>query len=85
MFKIERITMTKIVDDDGELVPDVDSDYFIQFSSMGIPCFDYEFRAKEFDTKEEAEAVIAQLEVLFDNKKRIRSRVYFKIEEVRAA
>lgn len=85
MFKIERITMTKRTDDDGELVPDFDSDFFVMFSKQGIPVFDYDFRAKEFDSKEDAEAVVAQLTSLFDNTKRRISRVYFQIEEVRAA
>ena len=85
MYKIERTTMTKVLDDDGELVPDVDCDYFVKFSEQGIPVFDYDFRGREYPTREEAEAVIKQLEPIYDNSKRRFSRVYFKVQEVRAA
>lgn len=77
--------MTKRIDDDRELVPDVDSDFFVKFSEQGIPVFDYDFRGAEYPTKEDAQAVIDQLQPIFDNNKRIYSRVYFKIQEVRAA
>lgn len=84
MFKIERITMKKRIDDDGELVPDVESDFFVEFAENGDPVFDYEFRAKEYLTKEEAEQDLYKLRPLYAYKYRFIHR-YLTIQEVRAA
>ena len=85
MYKIERVTMIKRIDDDGELVPDVESDFFVKFTKSGDPVFDYDFRAKEYSTKEEAEQVIDKLKPLYDNSKNRLIRRYLTIQEVRAA
>lgn len=85
MYKIERVTMIKRIDDDGELVPDVESDFFVKFTKTGDPVFDYDFRAKEYSTKEEAEQVIDKLKPLYDNSKNRFVRRYLTIQEVRAA
>jgi hypothetical protein len=85
MYKIERVTMIKRIDDDGELVPDVESDFFVKFTKTGDPVFDYDFRAKEYSTKEEAEQVIDKLKPLYDNSKNRFIRHYLTIQEVRAA
>lgn len=85
MFKIERIIMIKKVDDDGELVPDVESDFFVKFTKHGDPVFDYDFRAKEYATREEAEKIVDQLKPRYDNNKNHFIRYYFEIQEVKAA
>ena len=82
MFKIERITITKRIDDDGELIPDVDSDYFVNFSPNGIPVFNSESNGTGYKTREDAVAVLERLKPIFDNSKRIHSRVYFKVQEM---
>ena len=85
MFKIERTIMIKKIDDDGELVPDVESDFFVKFSKDGYPVFDYDFRAEVFATREEAERVVDQLKPRYDNTKNHFIRYYFEIQEVKAA
>lgn len=84
MFKIERVTIIKRIDDDGELVPDVESDFFVRFTKSGDPVFDYDFRAKEYSTEEEAEQVINRLKPLYDNSKSPIIRRCLTIQEVRA-
>ena len=84
MWKIERIIMIKTIDDDGELVTDVESDYFKQFSKQGLPSFDF-YNAKEFEDREEAQAIVEQLRSLYGNSKNPFERVYFEIREVQGA
>ena len=84
MFVIVKVTRTPHIDEYGEFDYEYDDEYFVGFGKFGLPRFSFDDR-KEFNDREEAESVIESLKQIYDNSKRLYSRVYFSIEEVRAA
>lgn len=84
MFVIVKVTRSPHIDEYGEFDYDYDSEYFVGIGKFGLPQFSFD-SPKEFNDREEAESVIESLKEIYDNSKRLYSRIYFSIEEVRAA